>query len=94
VYVSTGRAYLLTNGQPYACVDLPAGKLTAGNATVTFGDVLYHSDADLEAWYPFHLAKLHNVTSRHFSNLAFSSNVKAPTWDETVMPCVPASGLK
>jgi hypothetical protein len=94
VYVSTSRAYLLTNGQPYACVELPAGKLTAGKATVTFGDVLYHSGADLEAWYPFHLAKLHNVTSRHFSNLAFSSNVTAPTWDETVMPCVPASALK
>jgi hypothetical protein len=94
VYVSTGRAYLLTNGQPYACVDLPAGKLTPGNATVTFGDVLYHSGADLEAWYPFHLAKLHNVTSRHYSNLAFSSNVPAPIWDESRIPCVAASGLK
>ena len=94
VYVSTGRAYLLTNGQPYACVELPADKLVAGTATVTFGDVLYHSGADLEAWYPFHLAKLHNVTSRHFSNLAFSSQVAAPTWDEARTPCVPASGLK
>jgi hypothetical protein len=94
LYVSTARAYLLTNGQPYGCVDLPPGKMTAGSATVTFGDVLYHSGADLEAWYPFHLAKLHNVTSRHFSNLAFSSKVEAPAWDEAVMPCVPASGLK
>jgi hypothetical protein len=93
-YVSTSRAYLLTNGQPYGCVDLPAGKLSAGSATVTFGDVLYHSSADLEAWYPFHLAKMHNVTSRHFSNLAFSSHVAAPVWDEARMPCVPASGLK
>ena len=94
VYVSTRRAYLLTNGQPYACVDLPTDKLAAGTATVTFGDVLYHSGADLEAWYPFHLAKLHNVTSRHFSNLAFSSKVAAPTWDEARIPCVPASNLK
>jgi Repeat of unknown function (DUF5648) len=94
VYVSTSRAYLLTNGQPYACVELPADKLAAGTATVTFGDVLYHSGADLEAWYPFHLAKLHNVTSRHFSNLAFSSKVAAPPWDEARIPCVPASGLK
>ncbi len=94
VYVSTQRAYLLTNGQPYACVDLPADKLAAGNATVTFGDVLYHSGADLEAWYPFHLAKLHNLTSRHFSNLAFSSKVAAPPWDEARLPCVPASALK
>jgi hypothetical protein len=56
--------------------------------------VLYHSGADLEAWYPFHLAKLHNVTSRHYSNLAFSSNVPAPIWDESRIPCVAASGLK
>ena len=94
VYVSTSRAYLFTNRQPYGCVDLPAGKLSAGNATVTFGDVLYHSGADLEAWYPFHLDKLHNVTSRHYSNLAFSSNAPAPGWDEARMPCVPANGLK
>ena len=94
LYVSTSRAYLFTGGKPYGCVDLPAGKMTPGNATVTFGDVLYHSGADLEAWYPFHLAKLHNVTSRHFSNLAFSSGTKAPVWDEQVMPCVAASGLK
>jgi len=94
VYVSTQRAYLLTNGQPYACVDLPADRLTAGTASVTFGDVLYHSGADLEAWYPFHLAKLHNVTSRHFSNLAFSSSASAPTWDESRIPCVPATALK
>jgi hypothetical protein len=94
VYVSTSRAYLLTNGQPYGCVDLPAGRLSEGNATITFGDVLYHSGADLEAWYPFHLAKLHNVTSRHYSNLAFSSGVAAPSWNEARMPCVPASGLK
>jgi len=94
VYVSTSRAYLFTNRQPYGCVDLPAGKLSAGSATVTFGDVLYHSGADLEAWYPFHLAKLHNVTSRHYSNLAFSSNLAAPAWDEARIPCVSASGLK
>ena len=93
-YVSTRRAYLFTNDQPYACVELPADKLSAGNATVTFGDVLYHSGADLEAWYPFHLAKLHNVTSRHYSNLAFSSKVAAPTWDEARIPCVAASGLQ
>jgi hypothetical protein len=94
VYVSTARAYLFTNDQPYACVDLPRDRLAPGAATVTFGDVLYHSGADLEAWYPFHLAKLHNVTSRHYSNLAFSSEVSAPTWDESRIPCVAASGLK
>jgi hypothetical protein len=93
-YVSTSRVYVYTNGVPYGCVDLPAGKLKAGPATITYGDSLYHSGVDLEAWYPFHKAKLQNITSRHYSNLAFSSGVAAPNWDETVVPCVPAAGLK
>lgn len=93
-YVSTGRVYVYTNAVPYGCVDLPEGKLKAGPATITYGDSLYHSGVDLEAWYPFHKAKLQNVTSRHYSNLAFSSGVAAPDWDESVLPCVPASGLK
>lgn len=87
VYASTARVYVYTNGIPYGCADLPAGKLKEGPATVTFGDVLYHSAVDLEAWYPFHLSKMHIVTSRHFSNLGFSSNVSAPGWDESRMPC-------
>lgn len=94
VYVSTGRIYVLTNNQPYGCAELPAGKLDAGSATVTFGDVLYHSAVDLEKWYPFHVDKMQIYTSRHFSNLGFSSNVDAPSWDETRLPCVAASELK
>jgi hypothetical protein len=93
-YVSTTRVYVYTNGIPFGCADLPEGKLQAGPGTVTFGDVLYHSGVDLEAWYPFHKEKMQTLTSRHFSNLAFSSGVAAPPWDETVMPCVPASSLK
>jgi hypothetical protein len=73
---------------------LPPGRVKAGSGTVTFGDVLYHSGVDLADWYPFHLAKMHNVTSRHFSNLAFASNVAAPDWDDARIPCVAASGLK
>jgi hypothetical protein len=94
VYASAQRVYFYTNRRPYGCVDLPAGKLPAGPATVTYGDVLYHSAVDLEKWYPFHIERMQVVTSRHFSNLGFSSNVPAPAWDETLVPCVPASKLK
>lgn len=94
VYVSTSRVYVFTNTQPYGCADLPSGKLEAGNATVTYGDVLYHSAVDLEAWFPFHVAKMQILTSRHFSNLGFSSNVAQPSWDESRLPCVPASALE
>ncbi len=94
VFVSTGRVYVMTNNQPYGCANLPSGKLDAGNATVTFGDVLYHSAVDLEKWYPFHVDKMQIYTSRHFSNLGFSSKVPAPSWDETRLPCVAASELK
>ncbi len=86
-YVSTSRVYVYANGQPYGCADLPAGRLTEGPATVTYGDVLYHSGVDLEKWYPFHVSKMHVLTTRHFSNLGFSSQVPAPTWDESRMPC-------
>ena len=94
VYASTGRIYVYTNTQPYGCANLPAGKLQAGNATVTFGDVLYHSAVDLAEWYPFHISKMQIWTSRHFSNLGFSSSVAAPGWDETRLPCVPASAFE
>ena len=92
-YVSTSRVYVYANTRPYGCAELPTGKLAAGNATVTFGDVLYHSAIDLEPWYAFHVAKKQILTSRHFSNLGFSSNVAEPTWDESRLPCVPASAL-
>jgi hypothetical protein len=93
-YVSTSRVYLFTNTVPYGCVDLPAGKLGVGPGTVTFGDVLYHSSVDLEKWYPFHVEHMHTTTSRHYSNLGFSSGQGAPPWDEKRLPCVPASSLK
>jgi hypothetical protein len=94
VYTSTQRVYVFTNGMPYGCADLPDGALSPGSATVTFGDVLYHSGVDLAAWYKFHVDKLQVVTTRHFSNLAFSSNVPAPAWNESRMPCSPASTMQ
>jgi hypothetical protein len=92
-YVSSERVYLFLNGSPHGCADLPAGRLPAGPATVTFGDVLYHSGVDLEEWYPFHVERMHVTTTRHFANLGFSSGVGAPTWDESRFPCVPADEL-
>jgi hypothetical protein len=97
-YVSTQRVYAFVNGAPYGCVDLPPGSLTAGPGTVTFGDVLYHSGADLSMsgfdWFPFHDAHMAFFMSRHFSNLAFSSAVPQPTWDYGRFPCVPATAIQ
>jgi hypothetical protein len=99
VYASTSRVYLFTNGIPYGCADLPPGKIAAGPATVTFGDVLYHSAVDfspgvsIPTWYPFHEKHMHMLTTRHFSNLGFSSHVPAPGWDENRIPCSSPSTL-
>jgi hypothetical protein len=86
VFVSTKRAYLYLDGAPYGCADLPAGKVTPGPTTVTFGDVLYHSGVD--ATFTYTKTALQLSTRRHFDNLGFKSNVDAPGWDETRMPCV------
>jgi hypothetical protein len=93
-YVSTSRVYVLLDGAPYGCGDIPAGQLLAGPATVSFADVLFVSMQDfIVPWYPFHSAKMQTFTTRHFSNLGFASHVAAPAWDETLLPCVPATAL-
>jgi hypothetical protein len=86
-YVSTQRAYLLLDGQPYGCVDLPATGVPGGPVTVTFGDVLFHSDNDQLQFYPFVREHLYHDTQRHFDNLGFKSGVPAPAWDEARLPC-------
>jgi hypothetical protein len=99
VYASTSRVYLFLNGAPYGCVNLPASKFSPGPVTVTFGDVLYHSAVDFDpgvpipTWYGYHETKMHHVTTRHFSNLEFTSGVRRPAWDENRMPCVGADRL-
>jgi hypothetical protein len=97
-YASTRRVYLFTNGVPYGCVELPEGRMPEGPTTITFGDALYHSGADLNSglgpWYPFHDVHMKEFMPRHFSNLAFSSGLQQPGWDHARIPCVPASGLK
>jgi hypothetical protein len=87
-YVSTTRAYLLLDGEPYGCVDLPATGAPAGPVTVTFGDVLFHSGNDQLQFYGFPRERLYHDTQRHFDNLGFKSGTPAPDWDETRLPCV------
>jgi hypothetical protein len=104
LYLSPSRIYLLTNGVPYSCTDLPAladdGNAYAppvGAVTVTWGDVLAHSAIDFTTGggaitapdsYAFHRAHLQTTTRRRFDNLGFSSGVGAPPWDEARVPCV------
>lgn len=88
VYASNARTYLFLDGQPYACADLPTADVPTGAVTVTWGDVLYHSQVDQN--FAFHTDHMQIETRRHFDNLGFSSGVPAPAWDETRLPCAPA----
>lgn len=93
VYASTARAYVLLDGKPYGCVDLPAGVMQAGTASVSLGDVLYHSAVDEpvvqpDGGYTFHREHQLTETRRHFDNFGFASGVEAPPWNEAVLPCV------
>jgi hypothetical protein len=86
-YVSTQRAYLFLDGEPYGCVDLPAAGVPKGDVTVTFGDTLYHSGADQLDWFGYYDDKYHFDTVRHYDNLGFKSGALAPDWDEERLPC-------
>ena len=88
VYVSNARAYLLLDGEPYGCVDLPATGVPLGPVTITFGDVLFHSNNDQLQFYDYPRAYLYHDTQRHFDNLGFKSGVAAPPWDAARLPCV------
>jgi hypothetical protein len=87
IFVSSKRAYVFLDGDPYGCAELPASKVPTGPVTVTFGDVLYHSGAD-DNTFAFHKKHLQIETRRHFDNLGFKSGLGAPTWDEARFPCV------
>jgi len=85
VYASTKRVYLFLDQEPYGCVNLPAAGVPSGAVTVTFGDVLYHSDVDV--LFDFHSRHQHREDRRHFDNLGFKSGVAEPGWDESRFPC-------
>ncbi len=103
VYLSPSRIYLLLDGKPYACTDLPAladdGVVhgpPVGDVRIAWGDVLAHSAIDFTLGggpltvpdsYGFHRRHLPITTQRHFDNLGVSSGVAAPPWDEVQVPC-------
>ena len=97
VYVSPNKVYFMLDGQPAACANLTAAHtMPTGPVTVTFGDVLYHSGVDIDfgsdpnqpfPGFPFHQKHEQFETHRHFDELAFKSNVSAPDWNETLVPC-------
>ena len=89
VYMSTSKLYVFLDNIPYGCANLPKQSPrapTAGPVTVTYGDVLYHSSADVP--FGFVHSHLHHEAIHHYDNLGYSSGVAAPAWDETVLPCV------
>lgn len=93
VWASTQKVYVMLDGQPMACANLAVG-VPPGPATVTFGDVLYHSGVDLADppnTYEFHLKHMLVETRRHFDELGFKSGVPAPSWDEAKVPCASAT---
>jgi hypothetical protein len=85
MYVSSKRAYVFLDGQPYGCADLPTAGVPQGAVTVTFGDVLYHSGVDNT--FDFTKRKQQTVSLRHFDNLGFKNHVAAPPWDAGRFPC-------
>jgi hypothetical protein len=87
VYVSTARAYVLLDGAPYGCFDLPAAGVPTGPVSVTFGDTLFHSAIDQLQFFGYMRDNLQHDAQRHWDNLGFKSGVAAPAWDEARMPC-------
>ena len=90
-YISTKRAYLFLDNEPYGCADLPSKGVPSGAVTVTFGDVLYHSGVD--SVFSYHETYQKIIARRHFDNLGFKSGVDAPMWDESRLPCAAASSI-
>lgn len=86
VYASTERVYLYLDGEPFGCVNLPNDGVPNGAASVTYGDVLYHSGVD--GLYAYSERAFRTDTQRHYDNLGFRSGVEEPEWDENRLPCV------
>jgi hypothetical protein len=96
LFVSSQRAYVYFDSEPWACIDLPDGAFKAGDEVgVTFGDVLYHSGADEEindepgpSVWQFHSKYQSTETRRVFDDIGFSGAVAEPEWDESEIPCL------
>jgi hypothetical protein len=92
VYASTERVYLFMDEKPAGCAVLPAGRMPAGDVTVAFRGVLYHSGID-ESVVPdnsqHQYLKRFSLShfDRHMDDFGISQGVDAPAWDESRMPC-------
>lgn len=94
VYASTKKVYVFLEGKPFGCVNLPASGAPSGVASVTFANTLYHSGADDSVPAGnYGSNQMHFQTLASFNNLGFSSGVSAPAWDETSIPCKPATAI-
>lgn len=93
LYASADRAYAFVGGIPWGCVDYP-NLLPAGDVTVTYGDVLYHSGVDESVVFSDYMPFIHDYqlteSRRHVDNFGFSSGVDAPEWNHDILPCVTA----
>jgi hypothetical protein len=103
IYLSATRLYVLVDGAPYGCTDLPAiaddglsHSPPLGAVTITWGSVLAHSAIDFTTGggditepdsYAFSREHMHYTARRRFDNLGFASGVSAPSWDEARVPC-------
>lgn len=92
LYASTADLYLLIDGKPYGCANLPAAGTPQGPVTVSFGQVIYHSGI---TWWPFTNELAMGSTSssdsietnQRYDNFGFQSGVAAPVWDHARFPC-------
>ncbi|QQR90755.1 MAG: hypothetical protein IPJ88_03180 [Myxococcales bacterium] len=93
LFLSTTHAYVFFENKPYSCSVLPGDGLPAGDVSVNFGTVLYHSGIDEGVVYGPHeyLGRVGFAqTNRHFDNLGFKNRSVLPQWNEHI-PCVEGS---
>lgn len=92
VYASTGRVYAFLEGRPAGCAVLPAGKMPEGPVNVSFSLAAYHIEIDEQVtvanprqgyWSRYSVAH----SDRKLDDLGIDSDVDAPSWDESTMPC-------
>jgi hypothetical protein len=92
VFASTKRVYVLVDNKPAGCAILPEGRMPAGDVTVAFRAVIYHSGIDEGVvpddsgqQYLKRFSLMH--TDRKLDDFGISLATKAPDWDETALPC-------
>jgi hypothetical protein len=92
VFASTERVYVLVDGKPAGCAILPEGRMPAGDVTVAFRAVIYHSGID-EGVVPedsgHQYLKRFSLThtDRKLDDFGIDLATSAPEWDEVALPC-------